>query len=62
MTTRLRLLNRMRTFLTAEAALTPLTSSLGKEIRCGIQTFSIDGVLNKEHFYGKIMQKMCTKS
>ena len=21
-----------------------------------------DGVLNKEHFYGKIMQKICTKS
>ena len=35
---------------------------LEKEIRCDIETFSIDRVLNTEHFYGKIMQKMCTKS
>ena len=28
----------------------------------GIVTFSIDRLLNKEHFYGKIMEKMCTKS
>ena len=35
---------------------------LEKEIRCGIETLSIDRVLNKGHFYGKIMQKMCTKS
>ena len=35
---------------------------LEKEIRCDIETFSIDRVLNQEHFYGKIMQKMCTKS
>ena len=27
-----------------------------------IETFSIDRILNKERFYGKIMQKMCTKS
>ena len=33
-----------------------------EEIRCDIETLSIDRVLNKEHFYGKIMQKMCTKS
>ena len=30
---------------------------LKKEIRC-----DIDRKLNKENFYGKIMQKMCTKS
>ena len=35
---------------------------LKKEIRCDIETLSIDRELNKEHFYGKIMQKMCTKS
>ena len=35
---------------------------LEKEKRYDIETLSIDGVLNKEHFYGKIMQKMCTKS
>ena len=28
----------------------------------GIEIFSIDRVLNKEQFYGKIMPKMCTKS
>ena len=35
---------------------------LEKEIRCDTETLSIDRELNKEHFYGKIMQKMCTKS
>ena len=35
---------------------------LGKEKRYDIETLSIDRVLNKEHFYGKIMQKMGTKS
>ena len=35
---------------------------LEKEIRCDIETLSIDRELNKKHFYGKIMQKMCTKS
>ena len=35
---------------------------LEKEIRCDIDTLSIDGILNMEHFYVKIMQKMCTKS
>ena len=35
---------------------------LEKEIRCDIEALSIDRELNKEHFYGKIMQKMCTKS
>ena len=35
---------------------------LEKEIRCDIETSSIDRVLNTEHFYGKIMQKICTKS
>ena len=33
---------------------------LDKEIRCDIETLFIDRVLNTEHFYGKIMQKMCT--
>ena len=32
-----------------------------KEIRCDIETLTIDRVWNKKHFYGKIMQKMCTK-
>ena len=35
---------------------------LEKEIRCDTETLSIDRELNNEHFYGKIMQKMCTKS
>ena len=35
---------------------------LEKEKRCDIETLFIDRVLNKKHFYGKIMQKKCTKS
>ena len=35
---------------------------LEKEIKCDIETLSIDRELNKDLFYGKIMQKMCTKS
>ena len=35
---------------------------LEKETRCDIETLSIDRVLNTEHFYGEIMQKMGTKS
>ena len=35
---------------------------LKKEIGCDIEILSIVRVSNKEHFYGKIMQKMCTKS
>ena len=34
---------------------------LEKGIRCDIETLSVDTVLNTEHFYGKIMHKMCTK-
>ena len=34
---------------------------LEKGIRCDIEILSIDTVLHTEHFYGKIMQKMCTK-
>ena len=37
-------------------------SYLEKEKRYHIETLSIDGVLNKKHFYGKIKQKMCTES
>ena len=33
---------------------------LEKDIRCDIEALSIDRVLNKKHFYGKTMQKMCT--
>ena len=33
-----------------------------KEKRYDIETLSIDGVSDKEHFYGKIMQKMYSKS
>ena len=35
---------------------------LEKEKGYDIETLSIDRVLNKDHFYGKIMQKMYTKS
>ena len=42
--------------------ITHLVWHFEKEERYGIETLSIDRVLNKEHFYGKIMQKMCTKS
>ena len=34
---------------------------LEKEKRCNNETLSIDRVLNTEHFYGKVMLKMCTK-
>ena len=34
---------------------------LEKEIRCDIETLSIDRDWNKERFYRKIMQKMCFK-
>ena len=33
-----------------------------KEISCDTETLFIDGVLNMENLYGKIMHKMCTKS
>ena len=36
--------------------------NLGKEKKYDIETLPIDRVLNKEHLYGKIIQKMCTKS
>ena len=35
---------------------------LEKGISFDIETLSIDRELNKEHLYGKIIQKMCTKS
>ena len=35
---------------------------LEKEKRYDIETLSIDRVLNKEYFYGKVMQKMCNKN
>ena len=35
---------------------------LEKEKRHDIETLSIDRVLNKEHFYETIIQKLCTKS
>ena len=34
---------------------------LEKEKRYHVETSVIDTVLNKEHFYEKIMQKMCTR-
>ena len=33
-----------------------------KEIKCDIETLSMDRELNKKHFCGNIMQKICTKS
>ena len=35
---------------------------LEKETRCDIETLSIGREWNKEHFYWKMMQKICTKS
>ena len=35
---------------------------LEKEKRYYIEAMTVDEVLNKEHFHGEIMQKMCTKS
>ena len=35
---------------------------LEEEVRCDIEILSINRVLNKEHFHGKFMQKICTKS
>ena len=34
---------------------------LKKEEKYDIETLSIDRVLNQEHFYWEIMQKMCTR-
>ena len=33
-----------------------------KESKSHIETLSIDRVINREHFYEKSMQKMCTKN
>ena len=38
-----------------------LVRYLEKKKRYDIETLSMDRVLNKEHFYGKIIQKICTK-
>ena len=51
------IINRLKTNL-----ITHYVWYLEKEIRCGIKTLPIDRVLNTENFYGKILQKMCTKS
>ena len=45
-----------------ENSITYIVSYLEKEIRCDIETLSIDGELSMGNFHGKIMQKMCTKS
>ena len=42
--------------------LTHFVWHLKKEIGCDIETLSIIRVSNKEHFYWKIIQEMCTKS
>ena len=42
--------------------ITHFISYLEKEKKYDIETLAIDTVLNKEHFYGEIVQKMCTKS
>ena len=34
---------------------------LEKEKKYDNETFSTNRILNKKHFYGKVMQKMCTK-
>ena len=33
-----------------------------KEISSDIETWSIDRVFSKEHFYGKSIQKICNKN
>ena len=43
-------------------SITHLVWYLGKEKRYYNETLSIDGVSDKENFYRKIMQKMCSKS
>ena len=45
-----------------ENLITHFVLYLEKEIRCDIETLSIDRELNKEHFNRKIMQKMCLKT
>ena len=42
--------------------LTYFVSYLEKEISCDIEILSSERVLNKEYFYGKIVQKVCNKS
>ena len=36
--------------------------TLSKESRSVIETWSVDRVLNEEHFSRKNMQKMCTRN
>ena len=48
--------------LSVKGLITNFVWYLEKEKRYDIETLSIDRVLNKEHFYGKIIQKMCVKS
>ena len=45
-----------------ENVITHVVWYLEKEKRYDIETLSFDRVLCKEHFHGKIMQKLCTKS
>ena len=42
--------------------MTDFVRYLAKEKRYDIEILSTDGVLNKKHFYGKIIQKMSTIS
>ena len=39
-----------------------LNKNLEKEKDMTLKLQSVDRVLNKKHFYGKIMQKMCSKT
>ena len=43
-----------------EKSRTHFVHYLEKEKRYDTETLSIEGVSNKEHFYGKIMQKICS--
>ena len=45
-----------------KSSITHFVWYLEKELRCDIETLSVDRELNEEHFYGKIMQEMCSKN
>ena len=45
-----------------KSSITHFVWYLENKKRYDIETLSIDGVSDKEHFYRKIMQKMCSKS
>ena len=51
----------MSSYDMVDTLITHFVCYLKNEKRYGFETSSIDRVLNKEYFYWKIIQKMCTR-